>query len=52
MIPSWIIEEIRRQEREKEVGIPLYIDIEPPQDRPIHEESPEDSERGVCIIEF
>ena len=51
MLDAWIIEELKRKERQKESGIPLYIDIEPPQEMPYHEESPADIDRGVIIIE-
>lgn len=52
MLDAWLIEELKRKEEGKQVQIPLYIDIEPPQEYPIHEESPEDKDRGVVIISF
>lgn len=57
MLDAYIIDEIKRererqQERVRETGIPLYIDIEPPPMLPRMEESPDEKDRGVLIFDF
>lgn len=55
MLDAWIIEELRREERERQqedrpvVELPLYLPVE---DRQEMEESPVPSERGVVIIDM
>lgn len=54
MLSAWIIDQLRRQEEERQrdqpvLELPLY---EPQNDRWEREESPVKEERGICIIEL
>ncbi len=55
MVHAWIIERLREKEREREERPFLEISIDPPPLLDVieeSEESPEESNRGVVIIEL
>ncbi len=52
MLDAWVIEELRRKEREKLVEERIQLPLEAPRQMPVTDAPPrrEDTERGVAII--